>query len=567
MLRQLSWRKILAGLFFFAAICAAVWSVSRESTDTSGQLPWYSIVPPLLAITLAFVTQKVVPSLGVAIAAGAFLSEVPGAALDIGAWAEGSGRIVRLFWNTIRDVGNIQILVFIPLIFVTIELVIRSGGFQGILRWLARCIRGRRSAQGATGLMGVLCFIDDYANAMIVGSMMQPITDRFRISRQKLAFLVDATSAPIAGLAVISTWIAYEVGLLGDTAAQLAIDKNGYSMFFDALAYRFYCWLMIAFVFLHIALRRDFGPMRKAEESVDNENPESPRGRVMPMRIDGEAPAHPRAINAILPLGGLLVFHITGLWVDGSGPQLLQEGGSLWSTSYWRHVISAAKNTHIILDMAGLFGLITALFCAILFAALSARDIRRCFVRGLRRASVPIVILILAWTLKSSCSDLGTGRFLTSMLAGKVPGWLFPPIVFVVASITSFATGTSYGTMAILIPTATPIAFALDGEVYGLITIMSIGAVLDGAIFGDHCSPISDTTIMSSMATSCDLMAHVRTQLPYSVSVATIALLLAYLPSGLGLPSWLSLAIAVAGLFLVLVMVPARVRSACGRTM
>jgi len=410
----------------------------------------------------------------------------------------------------------------------------------------------------ATALMGILCFIDDYTNAIIVGSMMQPITDRFRVSREKLAFLVDATSAPIAGLAVISTWIAYEVGLLTQIAEELKIGRSGYSLFFDALSFRFYCLLMIAFVFLHIIMGRDFGPMKTAEDSAKAKGPgENSQAGPSQNTPDSSPPAvaqqSPRAIKALVPLGGLILFHITGLWVDGGGPALLRQGGSLLNWVYWRDVISAAENTHLILDYAALFGLALALLCSQLFGSLSMPVIINCFKRGIKRAMIPFVILILAWSLKNCCDSLKTGEFLTTILAGRVSPHWFPPAVFLVASVTSFATGTSYGTMAILIPTAIPVAFALDGNSYGLTTMISLGAVLDGAIFGDHCSPISDTTIMSSIASSCDLMHHVRTQLPYSLFVAALALLFAYLPSAFGLaPGWsFTLAILVMGCFFI----------------
>jgi len=371
-----------------------------------------------------------------------------------------------------------------------------------------RRVKGRKSAQLATALMGILCFIDDYANAIIVGSMMQPITDRFRISREKLAFIVDATSAPVAGLAVISTWIAYEVGLLGQIAKELAIDKSGYSMFFDALSFRFYCLLMIGFVFLHIILGRDFGPMKTAQESaragdVEENQPNDQPENTADSHPNAVPPESARATKALIPLGGLILFHIAGLWADGGGPARLREGASLLSLVYWRDVISAAENTHLILDCAALFGLTLALLCSQIYGSLSFPAIKTCFRRGVRRAMIPFIILILAWSLKNCCDELQTGRFLTAILADKVSAYWFGPMVFVVASLTSFATGTSYGTMAILIPTAVPIAFALDGDAYGLTTIITVGAVLDGAIFGDHCSPISDTTIMSSIASSC----------------------------------------------------------------
>jgi len=228
-----------------------------------------------------------------------------------------------------------------------------------------------------------------------------------------------------------------------------------------------------------------------------------------------------------------------GLWIDGDGPAKLTEGGSLLSWIYWREVISNARNSHLILLYAAVFGMTLALACGRIFGSLRFSVVFKCFGRGIKRAMMPFAILILAWSLKNCCDTLKTGEFLTTILAGRVSPCWFPPILFLVASVTSFATGTSWGTMAILIPTAIPIAFALDGQTYGLTTMISLGAVLDGAIFGDHCSPISDTTIISSTASSCELIQHVRTQLPYSLFVAGLALVFAYLPSALGLaPGW-----------------------------
>jgi Na+/H+ antiporter NhaC len=460
-----------------------------------------------------------------------------------------------------------------------IEILIASGGFRGIIVWLLRWIKGRKSAQAATALMGILCFIDDYTNAIVVGSMMQPVTDRFRISREKLAFIVDATSAPIAGLAVISTWIAYEVGLLGQIGGTLEIGKSGYAMFFDALSFRFYCLLMIAFMFVHILMGRDFGPMKKAQQrALEDSPPEVPAGGSSSIENRKSRIERGRAINALIPLVGLVLFDLAGLWFDGTtklrndmqqwqvqsqttaAEQMLPKPVDIETLSpaswvYWREVIGHAEHTPLVLLCASSFGLTLALICSQLFGSLSKAVIIQCLKRGVRRAMIPFVILILAWSLKNCCDDLRTGEFLATILAGRVPSYLFPPILFLAASVTSFATGTSYGTMAILMPTAIPIAFAIDGQSYGLTTMISLGAVLDGAIFGDHCSPISDTTIMSSIASSCNLIDHVRTQLPYSLFVASVALLFAYLPSALGLaPRWsLLLAITVmVGFFIVL---------------
>lgn len=530
--------RILAAAAVLAALCGvAAWFGGTDGARS--QFPWYSIVPPATAIILAFVTHHVIFSLGVALIVGGLLSTVPAAATDPGAWARGLGAVGGHLAGTLANPTNQLILSFIPPIFTMVEIIMVSGGFLGIVVWLLRWIRSARSAQLATTLMGVVCFIDDYANAIIVGSMMQPITDRFRISREKLAFLVDATSAPVSGLAIVSTWIAYEVGLFADVSKQLNLGKTGYAMFFDALGFRFYCLLMLAFVFAQILMKQDFGPMKAAEQRARNGDDTSLAQSALTTTPSG------KAINALLPLGGLVAFHLTGLWIDGGGPGKLNGVRSLISADYWREVIGSAEHSNHMLLFAALFGIALALLCGGLTGSLRASALPGCIWRGVKRAALPAVVLTLAWSLKSSCDALGTGQFLTGLLAERMPPHWFPPLLFIVSCIVSFATGTSWGTMAILIPTAIPTAFALDGNTYGQITMISLAAVLDGAIFGDHCSPISDTTILSSTATSCGLLEHVRTQLPYSVTVAVVALSCAYIPSALGLHSLWALALSV----------------------
>lgn len=578
--------KFAAALIVFVVICAfAVYLAPRGEQNSLG-LTWYSIVPPLLAISLAFLTRHVLLSLGIAIVAGGLLTAVPQGPLSTTAWLGGLRSIGGCFAGTVTDTSNLLILSFIPFIFILIEVVLASGGFNGIINWLLKWIKGCKSAQIATALMGILCFIDDYTNAIIVGSMMQPITDRHKVSREKLAFIVDATSAPVSGLAVISTWITYEVGLLAAVGNKLGIDKNGYAMFFDALSFRFYCLLMLIFVFLHILAGQDFGPMKAAQKRVRNSMPDN--GNSPDIERHKLSIQNGRAINALIPLAGLVLFHLTGLWFDGTSKlkaDMLDWQSQSVNTSiesmpakpvdieaispfnwvYWREVISNAQNTHLMLVYAAIFGLTLAIICGRFFSGLQFSAIYICFKRGLKRAAMPIAILILAWSLKGACDSLKTGEFLTAILAGKVSSFWFPPALFLVASVVSFATGTSYGTMAILIPTAIPVAYALDGGTYGLTTMICLGAVLDGSIFGDHCSPISDTTIMSSMASSCDLIDHVRTQLPYSLFVAGLALLFAYLPSALGLkPSWsLVLALSIMVCFFIVLFKLKKMHNTC----
>ena len=562
--------RVAVAIAVFTVLCTlAAWFAPAETEDPNAAM-WYSVIPPVLAIVLAFLTRRVLPSLGIAILAGGLLSHVPRDPGSAATWFEGFRTSATHVKATVTDTTYLQILAFIPLIFVMIEILIASGGFRGIIIWLLRWTKGRKSAQAATALMGILCFIDDYTNAIIVGSMMQPITDRFRVSREKLAFIVDATSAPIAGLAVISTWIAYEVGVLEKIGSDLTIGRSGYAMFLDALSFRFYCLLMIVFVFVNIIMGRDFGPMKAAQKrALADGPPEDLAQRSSSTQYQASNVEKGRAIKALVPLAGLVLFHLTGLWFDGTTK--LRNDMQEWQTQsqmpateelpakpvdiktlspvswiYWREVIGNAKNTPLVLLCASSFGLTLALIFSQLFGSLRMPMIIQCFRQGVRRAMIPFVILILAWSLQSCCKGLKTGEFLKTILDGRVPPYLFPPILFLVASVTSFATGTSYGTMAILIPVGVRVALALDGDGgYGLITMMSVGAVLDGAIFGDHCSPISDTTIMSAIASSCNLIDHVRTQLPYSLFVAGLALLCAYLPSALGLaPRW-SLLLAV----------------------
>ncbi len=538
--------KVVGAAIVLAGVCATAVALSPEGGQS--QPVWYSVVPPMLAILLAFLTHHVIASLGIALLVGGLLCRVPGGPLDIGNWWAGIAGVAGCVGGTLSRRGNLLILAFIPPIFMMIETIMASGGFAGIIRRLLRWVHGRRSAELATVLMGILCFIDDYANAIVVGSMMQPVTDRFRISREKLAFLVDATSAPVSGLAVVSTWIAYEVGLFGDMAVQLGIDKTGYGMFFDALRFRFYCLLMLFFVMAAAILRTDFGPMRRTRPVAAEGGAPGPGGD--PSRIPGDGLAR----NALIPLAGLIGFHMTGLWVDGGGPRLLREGASGLSLGYWRDVISAAEHSTMILAMAALFGLGLALVCGTVSGRMGRCVVRTCLWRGLKRAILPSIILTLAWSLKTCCDALRTGEFLAAVLSERVSGAWFPAILFLAASVTSFATGTSWGTMAILIPTTIPVAFALDGGVYGMVTMISLGAVLDGAIFGDHCSPISDTTILSSVACNCPLMDHVRTQLPYSLTVAAAAVVCCYIPAGRGLSSGVGAGVGAAAILAVLLV-------------
>ena len=531
-----------AAAIAFSTICLLACYVG--SAQPAGAPPWYGIVPPLLAVTLALVTNRMFLSLAAAVVVGGVLS-VPGNSTHWpGAVAHAMGG--AFVFRSVTNADNLQILLYVVLIMAMISVVLVAGGLQGVATWLEKYARSARSTKLVTMATGLIIFIDDYANTMIVGSTLRPVTDRQRISREKLAFLVDATAAPVAGIAIISTWVGYEVGLLSLTGESLGVAQGGYEMFFDALGYRFYCIGMIGFVFFNALSGRDFGPMAAAERRAgklgkvlgDDARPMTSRSLASALP---DPKANVRACVALVPMAALLAVFVGGLWLDGGGAaKLASDPGALFRLGNWREVLGAADSIRLLTYASG-FGLVTALALARTVARISLPAMTRAVLLGLKGSLLPVTVLVLAWSLKGACDELNTGRFLANALGDSLPPMVFPALVFVVAGVTSFATGTSWGTMAILIPTAVPVAFQLDGGVYGLVTVVSVAAILDGSIFGDHCSPISDTTIMSSAASACDHLAHVRTQIPYSLVVAGIALGVGYLPAAMGAPRWVGI--------------------------
>ncbi len=509
---------------------------------------WYSVLPPLIAITLAVITTRLFLSLGVAVGVGVIL-----------AWGQQgfsfNSFFSELIWfaravtitNDGIDLFNLWVILFVLFMMSMITVVIASGGIGGVISLLSHLAKGARSTQFITAIMGTLIFIGDYSNAMLVGPTMRPITDKFKVSREKLAYIVDSTSAPIAGLAFVSTWIGYEVGLFNDVAKTIGLDSDGYSMFFDALPFRFYCILTILFVIINTISGRDYGMMRRAQmRARETGNVLEPDAKVMGNIASEIQTGNIKAqiLSAVIPLTLLFSLILGGLWIDGKG------SGSIFSLTSWRDALSNANNVKI-LATAAITSFLAAIICARLFSQMTFSDIWKAVKEGLTGTLLPIAIILCAWGIKASCDKLMTGQFIASIISDVVSPLWFPALVFVVASITSFATGTSWGTMAILIPTAIPVAFVLDNNMYGLTTIICLGAVLDGAIFGDHCSPISDTTILSAIVSSCDPMHHVRTQMPYALTVAVIALICGYLPAALGLPSSIGILIGVSIIILL----------------
>jgi Na+/H+ antiporter NhaC len=485
---------------------------------------WVSILPPLLAIALALLFRHVLVALVLGVWLGAWLL----------AGLSPVGSFTRLLdthlVGAIADRGHASILLFSLLLGGMLGLMTQSGGAKGLARWAGSDMRTRRGGQLTTWFLGLLVFFDDYANSLLVGASMRPVTDRLRISREKLAFLVDATAAPVASLALISSWIGVEVGYIADQFAYLDIERDAYLTFIETIPFRFYPILMLLFVFW-VGLRgRDFGPMRWAEERAISKGEVSRPGaqpasdfhdEVVPDDLEG------RPMNAIVPVAVVVLVAALGIYFDGR-IKVLAAG----LEPSLRAIVGEASSSSAILWATGA-GCLSALGLSVSSGALSFGDSIEAWMGGMKSMLYAIVILVLAWALGGVCRDLDTAGFLIGAIGDWIsPVWI-PASVFVLAALVSFATGTSWGTMAILFPLAVPLAHRVaPGQ--ETILLGTVSSILAGSVWGDHCSPISDTTVLSSMATSCDHMDHVRTQLPYALFIGIVSLSCAELPVAAG---------------------------------
>jgi Na+/H+ antiporter NhaC len=510
---------------------------------------YLSLLPPILAIALAFWTRNVLFSL--------FFGAMTGEVL---LWVQGKHALMTVlllpFLNTIsrmiRSLGDpwaAGIILQILLIAALVMLISKMGGTRAVAEALARRAKGRISAQLATWLLGLVIFFDDYANALIIGPVMRPIFDRFHISRAKLSYLIDSTAAPVAGIALISTWIATEVACIHSGLVQIGQEKtDAYGLFVASLPFRFYSILLLAFIPFQILLGREIGPMRAAER-------QALARPALALEADGTAslpetdelapePGCPRrSINAILPLlvlvgGALGGFYFDGLArLDEATRQQLQAAPlSLASLT----TILGATKTYIVMSQAAAAACAVAILMAVGQKLFSLSRSFEHLVGGMKTVMLPILILLLAWTLSGTLKDLHTADYLANQLKHyQFPALLLPAAIFALGSAISFATGTSYGTMLILMPLAIPAVHGIAPGNQPLL-LAGIAAVLTGATFGDHCSPISDTTILSAMGSGVDLMTHVRTQLPYALLVGLVSLIAGYLLVGAGISPWIS---------------------------
>ena len=518
----------------------------------------FTLIPPIVAILLAFITKNVVISLFIGVLSGGFILNLTGFNV-FGALTQAFLDFINRALNSLSDPWNAGIVMQVLVIGGVINLVAKMGGAKAIAEALAKKAKTAKSAQLITWFLGICVFFDDYANSLIVGPIMRPVADKMKISRERLAFIIDATAAPIAGLAIISTWIGLEVSLISEGFQSIGVEASGFGVFLQTIPYRFYNILILAFIVITIITLREFGPMRKAEISArklkDLTNEEV---AVTSSHMDELEPKEGVKLsiwNAIVPIGALIISAIVAFYYSGyssimAGDDIAIQSIVTNSPLSFKAILEvfAASDASIALLQSALFSTVVAIVMAVWKKIFTISEAIEVWIDGMKGLIITGVILILAWSLGSVIKELGAAEYLVEALNGAIPAFLLPSLIFILGAIISFSTGSAYGTMSILMPLAIPLAYKINPEMS--FVIVSTSAVLTGAIFGDHCSPISDTTILSSMGAGCSHIDHVKTQMWYALFVAAITILFGYIPAGFGLPIYIVLPMSCVALFI-----------------
>ena len=490
---------LLLGLM--TALCLAMPALAEDAAEEIANSSRYyntfwALVPSFVAIILALITKEVYSSLFIGITVGAVLA------------ANGSftGTLDNIFTNgivaSVSDSYNVGILVFLIMLGSIVALMNKAGGSAAFGRWAETHIKTRRGAQLATILLGILIFIDDYFNCLTVGSVMRPVTDRHKISRAKLAYLIDATAAPVCIIAPISSWAAAVSGFVS--------DGSGLSLFIRTIPYNFYALLTIAMMLTLTIKNVDYGPMMKFEKNAKagdifsgtnpyaNQTDEVPEGKGT-------------VLDLVLPILVLVTCCVIGM---------IYTGGFFDGANFIEAFSNSDASVGLMLGSA--FGLLFAIIYYVARKSFSFRDAMGCVPEGFKAMVPAIMILVFAWSLKNMTSYLGASTYVAGVIESSAKGlqMFLPAVIFLIACVLSFATGTSWGTFGILIPI---VLEAFPWSEGNPISIVCVAACMAGAVCGDHCSPISDTTIMSSAGAQCEHVNHVSTQLPYAMTCAAVS--------------------------------------------
>ena len=477
-----------------------------EDATTPFAGTFWSLLPPIVAIVLALISKEVYSSLFLGCLVGALLVSNFRPWETLVQLVEGDNGIV----TTVADSGNIAIIVFLVVLGIMVDLMNKTGGSEAFGRWAKKTVKSRAGAQLMTMLLGVLIFVDDYFNCLTVGSVMRPVTDRHQISRPKLAYLIDATAAPVCMIAPISSWAA----AVSSTAEDLDTGISGIQLFIRAIPYNFYSLLTFVFIITLTLLKFDYGPMRGFEERARN------TGDLSGSAGSTEENANPkgRVIDLVIPVIMLIILCTIGMLYVGGFFGADTSG----CTDYAGDFIGAFGNTDAFVGLpwGGIIALVLTVIYLVARRVVGFREAMGCIPKGFQAMISPIIILTLAVSLKTTLNALGAADYVHDLMYAASEGLynMLPAVIFLVACVLAFASGTSWGTFGILIPIVTAI-FPSDSA----LLYIGISACCAGAVCGDHCSPISDTTIMSSAGAQVEHVNHVATQLPYAITVACLS--------------------------------------------
>tara|TARA_B100000508_G_scaffold136157_1_gene128800 strand:+ start:49570 stop:51504 length:1935 start_codon:yes stop_codon:yes gene_type:complete len=549
-------------------------------SDTVVLPGWLSLLPPLIAIVLALLFKEVLSSLFIGIFIGA---------ATIGFYTGGVTGIFAAFLTVLDhyivealfNTDHISVILFSVIIGSIVAIISKNGGMQGVVNRLVKFATNRKSGMLTTYFLGLAIFFDDYANTLVVGNTMRSVTDRLKISREKLAYIVDSTAAPIAAVAFITTWIGAELGYISggiekiETQQGIEISQSAYSIFMSSLSYSFYPIFTLFFMFFLLYKQRDFGPMLNAEKKALKEGVD--QDTVTNKELEEFNPvegAKTKSFNAIIPILVVICGTFLGLVYTGFTSveaELISNGldvsNGTWSAigaddggnyGFFRKLgtVIGQADSYVSLLWASLSGLFVAILMTVSQRIMSLKDTMDAVLVGINTMMPAIAILVLAWSLAGVTESLGTAEYLGAFFDESFAhAWIIPATTFVLSAFIAFSTGSSWSTMALMYPLVIPLSYAVatGDPSFDAMEIMynTIASVLAGAVLGDHCSPISDTTILSSLATSCDHINHVKTQMPYALTVGSVALLIGIIPGAFGISSLITIPIGIAILYFV----------------
>ena len=552
-------KKLVVSIIVFTALLLIIsiltnGNISTTSVAELGQsLGAITIAPTVLAVVLAFVTHNVLFSLLIGFLSGVLILGV----INSNSLLQLPLNLVLALFNNVKDVvldkDNIEVLLLCFAVGGMIEVVRASGGFEALAIKLTNVINSPRKANLVSSFLGILIFFDDYATTLIVGPIMKPITDRVKVSREKLSFIIDSTSAPVSGIALISSWIAVEIISIEKGLEIVGSNTNGFSLFVNSIPFAFYCLFAISFVFVNSLIGKDFGPMLKAEQralkgqTISEESKEYEK--------DDKVKHARKAMNKkiFVCIGSIVIFTVfafISFYINGRNVAIADGVISAEIKFSFENFISIISNA----DTVGLItiaALVSAIFTTVIgsgFNLFSIKESTHSWLTGVKKISDEVLMLLFAWCLANTVKQLGTTYFITEIISANVSPILVPTLIFLSCCIISCASG-SFGCMFVVMPLAIPLAYrvismgcGVNDEIYLLICV---GSVVAGSIFGDHCSPVTDCTILAASGAGCSTMEHCYSQLPYTLVNCAISIICGITLTCLGINVLIALAVGV----------------------